>query len=875
VSTDNEDGVKSPAGNSNSDENKNVVNDSALASTDELIAVLSGDSVSEQQPEQKTERIRIRIKKDYIRSYNDSLRQEEALAKTELQQQEKAEEPTPSQESEPSEPPPTTSGRMTRRRGKIQEMPQPRNSPIVSEFDSQSSVLGSISSHNTTTSVATTSSNVNPTNEDCKVIHSRGSSDITSSDMDATSQPSSMAAAPPSSASRIASDNTSSSIAMDIGSQDDEQQQQPLVARGGRRGRKRNNAEVELKPPEPVAVERPSTRTRNARNNKAVVDSSPSSASVETTPSPEKPAPPPPLATGRSTRNTRNNANNNVSHEVSTSSISSNATVPIPAPNRFFTRKRKNAEPEQVPTPSPIENDDQMSALNLSQRSASITTNSSESALPPSSQSTVPEYKQKKLLVKRSWEQDKSQHSAAMDVDSPPPPSNTRSPNKQSNSNHAQKQDSSDSNPGVKLLISKKKGSIFKSRALDKDEDNNKKRQNLYKHKWEDDDEMMDEQNNGNNKPENLSVANNSNATDSFFDGEASGITRFTRHKKTESVAKESIADDFEEDDAPVFRNVRNVKKAHQIQEIGEFQEMDDDVEYLLDALQPSSQVALRCLSALQLASKCMTPSFRMHIRAHGIVPKFFKALEDAPSDPSLGLCTAMVMFALSQDTLKMDLDRGSLELMLNLLECEGSQKQYPKDVVMNKQHMERKQKVRELCEEIQSQGKSIHLNLDNITGAQLAMESLLSLTSKRAGEWLKEDLRELGGIEHIIKTVCECCNQITEFVEEWTEPLLEKLNKTGRCLRIVENVTSNNEENQKYILHYKSQIFVKTLCKFYNLLSGELTLYPTTEKSAKDFAGVTIRETLLTLLKVIVNLSHPFNDRGKHDANLFHLIFR
>lgn len=31
---------------------------------------------------------------------------------------------------------------------------------------------------------------------------------------------------------------------------------------------------------------------------------------------------------------------------------------------------------------------------------------------------------------------------------------------------------------------------------------------------------------------------------------------------------------------------VRNVKKAHQIQEIGEFQEFNDDVEYLLDTLQ-------------------------------------------------------------------------------------------------------------------------------------------------------------------------------------------------------------------------------------------------------------------------------------------------
>lgn len=41
----------------------------------------------------------------------------------------------------------------------------------------------------------------------------------------------------------------------------------------------------------------------------------------------------------------------------------------------------------------------------------------------------------------------------------------------------------------------------------------------------------------------------------------------------------------------------------------------------------------------------------------------------------SLGLCTATVMFVLSQDRLNMDLDRESLELMLNLLESDASHK--------------------------------------------------------------------------------------------------------------------------------------------------------------------------------------------------------
>lgn len=72
----------------------------------------------------------------------------------------------------------------------------------------------------------------------------------------------------------------------------------------------------------------------------------------------------------------------------------------------------------------------------------------------------------------------------------------------------------------------------------------------------------------------------------------------------------------------------------------------------------------------------------------------------------------------------------------------------------------------------------------------QLAMETLLSLTSKRAGEWFKEELRELGGLEHIMKTICECCRQVSDYVVTWTDTLLDKLRKVDRCMRVLENVS-------------------------------------------------------------------------------------
>lgn len=131
-------------------------------------------------------------------------------------------------------------------------------------------------------------------------------------------------------------------------------------------------------------------------------------------------------------------------------------------------------------------------------------------------------------------------------------------------------------------------------------------------------------------------------------------------------------------------------------------------------------------------------------------------------------------MYILSRDRLNMDLDRSCLELMIKLLEfdqeCSAHQ-----DQLTAKEVEKVKEKIRKLCETVHNK----HLDLENITvggagggfpfapawrGASanvnlwlrlqtghLAMETLLSLTSKRAGDWFKEELRLLGGLDHIV----------------------------------------------------------------------------------------------------------------------------
>ncbi|XP_059351201.1 protein wings apart-like isoform X2 [Daphnia carinata] len=305
---------------------------------------------------------------------------------------------------------------------------------------------------------------------------------------------------------------------------------------------------------------------------------------------------------------------------------------------------------------------------------------------------------------------------------------------------------------------------------------------------------------------------------------------------------------------------VRNVKKAHQIQESGEFQEFNDDVDYILDALQDRNPTATRCLSAMSLASKCMEPAFRMHLRAHSTVAKFFKALKDAPSKASVALCTSCIMFVLTQDRLNMDLDRDSLELMLNLLEIDAGQV----DPLEGKELEKNKLKVRELCEEMVRKGHAPHLQLDHITAAQLAMETLLSLTSKKAGEWFKEELRVLGGLDHIIQTVTVCTAVLTSPSDgisnwEWDKCRLDALKKVDRCLRVLENVTFQNEENQNYLMEFSNGRLVDGTLSLLMLLCREVAVFWPAGNNVS--LGNLLSETLSNLMKVVMNLTHDSND--------------
>lgn len=60
-------------------------------------------------------------------------------------------------------------------------------------------------------------------------------------------------------------------------------------------------------------------------------------------------------------------------------------------------------------------------------------------------------------------------------------------------------------------------------------------------------------------------------------------------------------------------------------------------------------------------------------------------------------------------------------------------------------------------------------------------METLLGLTSKRAGDWFKMELRKMKGIDFIVNTVMRCTDNYLEDGQ---------MIKIDRCMHVLENVS-------------------------------------------------------------------------------------
>ncbi|XP_054624460.1 wings apart-like protein homolog [Dunckerocampus dactyliophorus] len=303
-----------------------------------------------------------------------------------------------------------------------------------------------------------------------------------------------------------------------------------------------------------------------------------------------------------------------------------------------------------------------------------------------------------------------------------------------------------------------------------------------------------------------------------------------------------------------LYTVVQHVKHFNDVVEFGENQEFTDDFEYLAAGLKSGQPLNTRCLSVISLATRCAMPSFRMHLRARGKVAQVFKTLNDAPQHHNLAMCTASLMYILSRDRLNMDLDRSCLDLMIRLLEMDqdqgGGSVADSSSQLSAREICKMKEKIRKLCDTVHNK----HLDLQNITTGHLAMETLLSLTSKRAGDWFKEELRLLGGLDHIVDKVKECVDNLNQ--EDDKDKLVSSLWGAERCLRVLDSVTVHNPENQSYLIAYKDSSLIISCAKALRRCEKMIRRY-SRELNAGGVVGKAVENCMRAIIGVLLNLTH------------------
>lgn len=283
---------------------------------------------------------------------------------------------------------------------------------------------------------------------------------------------------------------------------------------------------------------------------------------------------------------------------------------------------------------------------------------------------------------------------------------------------------------------------------------------------------------------------------------------------------------------------LKKVKEAYKCAELGEAEHFDGEINFYLSGIKDktANSISMRCLSIIGLTGQFLNkPELRMHLRAHDYMGKIIRALMDSPKNPNLALCSACLMFVYNQDRLTMDIDPNALRLMLELLETKSDE-----TIQIEDKH---KNKITEMCKTMKNKGHGKYLKLNEISAGTLAMETLLGLTSKRAGDWCKEELRKLKGIDYLIDNILTASSsENNEYMQEEAE-----LNKIDRSLRVIENVTCENKENQQHVIDYGDNVFIKRCIKLYELCRDGIMSSETTNHYLSP---------LLSILRVFTNLT-------------------
>ncbi|CAF0739620.1 unnamed protein product [Didymodactylos carnosus] len=243
-----------------------------------------------------------------------------------------------------------------------------------------------------------------------------------------------------------------------------------------------------------------------------------------------------------------------------------------------------------------------------------------------------------------------------------------------------------------------------------------------------------------------------------------------------------------------MFTVVPNIRQPTTCEELGETQSYIDDMEYLLAGFESTKLLDDRCLSAVKFAEKCANPNFRMHLRTKSALDKVFELLADAPSLPF--------------NELSFETDR-----------------EYDKT----------RQRIQIIVEKYAQESNEIFYN-ERFSASDILLETFVNCTGKNLKDWLKNDIRTMGGLSSTIDAIGSIVQDLSnnDYQCYPLSEILIRYRKICRYIKMLEDLMNGNNDNREYISNYKQFSLFHSLSKLLDLSLSWMKQYCPQEKAGE-----------------------------------------
>ncbi|CAO4374574.1 unnamed protein product [Caenorhabditis nigoni] len=293
-------------------------------------------------------------------------------------------------------------------------------------------------------------------------------------------------------------------------------------------------------------------------------------------------------------------------------------------------------------------------------------------------------------------------------------------------------------------------------------------------------------------------------------------------------------------------QSIRHIKEANELRESGEYTDFKHDLIYILSSLRATdASMKVKCLSAISLAKKCVSPDFRQFIKSENMTTSIVKAILNSPDDDLFALAASTVIYLLTRDFNSIKIDYHTLRLVSQLLRIENmEQRPEEKDKVLNlvwevfNAYIEK--------QEVGGQKASFDMRKDCLSPSSLIIEALVFICSRAVNdEIFKNELLNLGILQFIVAKIETNVNLIAEGSEDTFHILV-----LNRCFRILESSSAFHKKNQAFLVSHRSNILIKSLAKFLQVVHDKVHDMP--EETVKKYISC-----LALMCRLLINISH------------------